>query len=53
MAICTTSFVSLITFQIILISNCVVYGLKCPILSPTHARKKDPVMPLLIKKYGV
>ena len=28
-----------------LIFNFVVYDLKCPILSPTHTRKKGPVMP--------
>ena len=37
------------SFQINLIFNCVVYDSKCPILSPTHTRKKGPVMPSLKK----
>ena len=37
------------SFQINLIFNFVVYDLKCPILSPTHTRKKGPVM-LSLKK---
>ena len=32
------------TFQIILISNCVVYDQKFPILSPTYTCKKGPVI---------
>ena len=40
----------LCTFQIILISNCVVYDSKCLILSPAHARKKRTVAHLF-KKY--
>ena len=37
------------TFLIILISNCIVYDLKFPILSPTCTRKKVPAMPSLKK----
>ena len=37
------------TFKIILISNCVVYASKCPILSPIHIRNNGSVMPSLKK----
>ena len=33
------------SFQINLIFNYVVFDSKCPILYPTHTRKKGPVMP--------
>ena len=36
-------------FQINLILNFIVYDSKCLILSPTHTRKKGPVMPSLKK----
>ena len=39
----------LCTFQIIFISNCVVYDTKCLILSPAHARKKSTVAHLFKK----